>query len=541
MENHIKARLNLSHWQESLAQNIYLKDKDIQHALQFYLPDEFHAIHQELSQYGKICATLFPTVAENNNRLNWPRLNAYNGMGQRVDEIIHHPTYHHIGNVIYQSKLMQYLALQGGLLKALSFFFVSSHLGEAGHHCPIACSAGIVRVLQKFPDTYRQAFYLEKLLAPSFDDNYTGAQFLTEVQGGSDVGQNATLAKLNHQGQWQISGEKWFCSNANADLILMTARFDESISGTKGLGLFLVPTLLENGEHNYFQIRRLKEKIGTNSMASGEIDFINAIAYPIGKPEDGFKIVMENVLHISRLFNSFSVIALARSAINIATEYAKNRIAFGQAIIQYPLVFEKLAHCKVENTALLSAIMSTTKRQDEFDKSDNSSEETKLLLRLLANLNKYYSALKSFHHVHHALDTLAGNGAIENFSAIPRLLRDSIVTENWEGTHNTIYMQILRDIHRYAIDEIFLKYYPNEKLQKMIRELKQASEPVQSLLIKSVVNQMAIVLCEQSLETEAENNQSKSRQLLLFKQINKNKINIDQDYLDLLKNIVVEC
>ena len=82
----------------------------------------------------------------------------------------------------------------------------------------------------------------------------------------------------------------------------------------------------------------------------------------------------------------------------------------------------------------------------------------KLLLRLLVNFQKYLTAFWSVQHIHHSLDVLAGNGTIESFSPIPRLLRDSIVCENWEGTHNLLRAQIHKDILKYNIDQIYLKY-----------------------------------------------------------------------------------
>src|SRR5262249_43953173 len=160
----------------------------------------------------------------------------------------------------------------------------------------------------------------------------------------------------DENGNWRISGEKWFCSNANADLILMTARYDPSIAGTKGLGLFLVPALLDSHEQNRYTFRRLKDKLGTRSLATAEMDFHQAYAIPIGKPEDGFKILMDNVLHSSRLFNTVCVLGMARRAYHIAMAYANHRMAFGHPIIDYPLVQENLARIKVENVSLTASI-----------------------------------------------------------------------------------------------------------------------------------------------------------------------------------------
>lgn len=460
--NH-KGREALLLWFEQTHKNLYDHDFDLKHSVEFYFKDR-RSLFNELSDYAQqVITNLEPLIIENNLSQNLPRIERYDGIGQFVDQVIHHPAYEAAGNIIYGSRLMERMSTPGGLLEALLFMFLSSQVGEAGHHCPIACSAGIIRVLQKVETVPDSEFYLKKLIEPSYTHNFTGAQFLTEVQGGSDVGSNAAKAEQDSEGFWRITGEKWFCSNANADLILLTARF-QAVQGTKGLGLFLLPRLLSNGDRNSYTLRRLKDKIGTRSMASAEIDFDRALAYPVGALQNGFKMVMENVLHISRLFNTICVLAMARRAYFIAYQYAKYREAFGQPILEYPLIQEHLGRIKAENTALLASIMATVYLQDQYDKNGSFSQGTQLLLRLLANLNKYLSALWSVEHIHHALDVLAGNGAIETFSIIPRLLRDAIVCENWEGTHNTLRMQILKDINKYQIDKIFI-YHIEELIQ----------------------------------------------------------------------------
>lgn len=521
-ENQI-GRDALKAWKNTISQNSYLIDQDFQHSIEYYFGNNSAKLGKELEQFAeKIINEVDPLVIENNLSQNLPRIDHYDGIGQCIELIIHHPNYITAGNIIYSSRLLERMSKPGGLLEALTFMFISSQAGEAGHNCPIACSAGIIRVLQKINDFPQKDFYLQKLIAPSFTDNYTGAQFLTEIQGGSDVGRNATIAYQDEQKQWRIRGEKWFCSNANADLILMTARYDKSLTGTKGLGLFLIPAILPTGEENNYSLRRLKDKIGTRSMASAEIDFHDAYAIAMGLPEQGFKMVMENVLHISRLFNTFCMLAMARRAYFIAYAYAQHRIAFDHPIIHYPLIKENLARIKSENSAILAAICATVQLQDEYDMGKKQGDEFKLLLRLLANLNKYISALWSVDHIHHCLDVLAGNGAIESFSIIPRLFRDSIVCENWEGTHNTLRMQILRDILKYHIEKIYYHYIEdilsNVKkynvhrqkikeslllLKEKVQEFKLATDDIQSLQIKTIVDLMSIILCATQLLREA--------------------------------------
>lgn len=558
-------RAALARWQHALHRNIYSHDSDLIDTVAYFFPNDFTRVNAELEKFGGIVATqLEPLVAENHVLTNLPRLEAYSGIGERIDKIIHHPTYAQAGDLIYGTKLLAKMAKPGGLLECLSLFFLSSQAGEAGHNCPIACSAGMIRVLQKTPDFPQKKVYLEKLIASSYQTNFTGAQFLTEVQGGSDVGQNATYAKPDESNTWKIYGEKWFCSNADADLIFITARFDENISGTKGLGLFLIPALWDSAKNNY-TLRRLKDKLGTRTMATAEIDFHGAHAYLIGSLEDGFRLVMENVLHLSRLFNSFTVLGIVRRAYTIALAYAKHRSAFSHEIIDYPLVQENLARIKAENSAMVAGIFATAHLQDQFDTQTQVDKNTQLILRLLVNIQKYLTAKWSVEHVHHCLDVLAGNGTIETFSSIPRLLRDSIVCENWEGTHNTLFMQVLKDIHKYDIDKIYLVYMYNElkkitdktsdakiiadelkRFEQQLTEFRCLSDELQALQIRFIVQRMAILYVALQLlfetlhqiKTKTSSTKLDCFHYFCMMHINEGKISYDKNYLELIKRII---
>jgi len=477
----LDGRKSLQQWQQNIAQPLHL-DPYVSELL-LGLRQNINGDDTLVRLSQQVPAILEPLIAENHRPQNLPVIDHYDGIGNTAQQVKHHPVYEDCGDIIYGSGLMQDLA-DGEMLRALLKFYFTAHGGEAGHNCPVACSAGVLRVLQKTqvdaPEQLKK-FWIEKLCAPSYRDNFTGAQFVTEVQGGSDVGQNDCVAEKDKQGHWRIRGEKWFCSNANAELILMTARVDNGGEGTAGLSLFLVPAKLKDGSSNGYVIRRLKDKLGTRSMASAEIDFVDALAYAVGdpmQPKQGFKLLMQNVLHLSRLFNSIAATGATHRAWQIAAAYAEHRIAFGQAIGHYPLVQKNLLSILSENLALTLSSLATIKAQQQFDQDQQANDSQALLLRTRANLNKYMTAKYSVQHIHHSIDVLAGNGAIESFSALPRLLRDAIVYENWEGTHNTLFMQMLRDMHRYNIDQLMLKDLQlgmdNLKANKETRELLQA-------------------------------------------------------------------
>lgn len=323
--------------------------------------------------------------------------------------------------------------------------------------CSVTCTAGAVRALQAFADETVKAKFLPPLLDANFDTMQHAAQFLTELQGGSDVGANTVTAQPNGDGTWRINGEKWFCSNINADQFIITARPLDAPGGTKGLGLFLVPRLLDNGETNGFYLRRLKDKLGTRTLASAELDFVDAVAYPVGDLNRGFKHMVEAVLNTSRLMNAVACAAAIRRSAIESGSYACSREAFGHPIASYPLVQETYGDIVTEAYAATASCFALAHLIDKID-TGQADEDDVMTHRLLVNINKYITSIRATEAVHQAIEVLGGNGAIETFSILPRLYRDMIVFESWEGSHNVLCLQVLRDITRYQIHEPFFRF-----------------------------------------------------------------------------------
>lgn len=411
-----------------------------------------------LAEFGGVAAgALDQAAVENNLGRNLPVLDPYDAVGRPGSPVVHHPSYHEAGRLIYGSGVMSaYGQVPSPHQYILSLFFLSSQVGEGGHNCPLACTAGAIRALQRVGTEAQQQRYLPRLLDPDWDTNFSAAQFLTEVQGGSDVGANATRAELQEDGSWRIFGEKWFCSNADADLILMTARVDGAAPGTRGLGLFLVPAVLPDGSRNRYRLRRLKDKLGTRSMASSEIDFEGTYAEAVGPVERGFNTVMEEVITTSRVYNAFSVCGLAQRAFLVARSYAAHRRAFGQPIGHYPLVRQNLALMASDTDASLAGSWLLAGLWERQDRGELSGDE-RAFFRVAVNLNKMWTAILAHETIVRGIEVLGGNGAIESFSVLPRLLRDNVVCENWEGTHNVLCQQVLRDCRRLDLHQGFFR------------------------------------------------------------------------------------
>ncbi len=449
----------LAVWEAAQPQNFLAADLNLQRTLEFHWGLETYRAHlPQLYRFGHVAATDLDVAARlSNQKENLPRLARYDGVGRRVEEVEYHPAYHQAGRLIYGSGAMQVYEQPASNLLALALFYISSQNGEAGHNCPLACTAGLIKTLQRAGSDELKARYLPRLLDPDYDTCFTGAQFVTEVQGGADVGANETTATPldPQQGVWLLNGKKWFTSNVTADLALVTARVPGQGEGTRGLGLFLVPKVLEDGAANGMYVQRLKDKLGTCSLATAEIEYRDAVAYPVGELKAGIHLLMNYVINTSRVYNAVGTSANARRAYLVAWTYAQHRQAFGQPILHFPLVQDGLTKMRSDSVALACGAFFIAHWLDEVERGQ-AGEEAEAVLRTAINLNKYRSAEIAHEVINRGIELLGGNGTIESFSVLPRLLRDNVVFENWEGPHNVLLAQAQRDFRRYQMHLPFL-------------------------------------------------------------------------------------
>jgi len=488
---HDAGREDLLAFQADQPKNYWDKDAHLRRVVAHYAgPIAFEKIASEAQSFGEIAATkIDPLVRLNDRRRNHPRLERFGAFGERLEAVEHHPSYHEIGRAIYGSGVIASLGETGGVLRSQTLGFLSGLNGEAGHNCPCACTAGLVKALRQLGSPAQREAYLPRLLSTDYDTLAHGAQFLTEVQGGSDVGINDLEAReTEEEGRYTLHGEKWFCSNVTADLILLTGRPEGAKEGTRGLGLFIMPRRLKDGSLNKFQIRRLKDKLGTRSMPSAEIDLDGATAYALGPIEDGFKNMMTYVIGTSRLWNAVGTSAIARRAQWVAQAYASRRRAFEHCIADYPLVQETLADMRTDTDAMISGtflLLDIADRLERAEAGEPLAEENQETLsafhRMAVNLNKMRSAQVSHEVALSGIEVLGGNGAIESFSVLPRLLRDNVVYENWEGTHNVLLTQVLRDCRRLSMHKAFFEILHtmaegDKRLQQSVKTAADAME-----------------------------------------------------------------
>jgi alkylation response protein AidB-like acyl-CoA dehydrogenase len=215
-----------------------------------------------------------------------PVLRSWDERGRRVDEVVFHPSYRRMEELAFGRFGLAALSHRTGVLGwpgpvphvvkyALTYLFGQS---EFGLLCPVNMTDSGARMLRHYGSAELQARYLPGLTATDIAALRQGTQWMTEKTGGSDVGAATTVARRGADGLWRLWGDKWFCSNANADLAFTLARPEGAPAGTRGLAMFLVPKVLPDGRRNDLTLNRLKDKFGSRSMASAEVTYAGAVA-----------------------------------------------------------------------------------------------------------------------------------------------------------------------------------------------------------------------------------------------------------------------
>jgi acyl-CoA dehydrogenase len=322
------------------------------------------------------------------DRAGTPWLRMFDRLGKRVDEILYPREYQTILRRGYRSGVVWRALEEKSLLPTYSLIYnISFH--DPGVCCPYTVSLGTAVPLAKYGSPGLQARFLPQLSRKD-DSVWQGATWMTEIKGGSDLGAAVETIARRAGDAWLLTGDKYFASNAGAELAVVAARPEGAAAGVRGLALFLVPRYRKSGELNYF-IRRLKDKIATRSVPTGEIELRNSEGYLLGSADSGVYLILE-VLNLSRVANSVVSVALAQRAMADALSYAEHRAAFGKPILDQPLLrhqFENRLHAL--RSAFALAWESVQLLNDVWMERPPYSDRYNLF-RLVAHLAKYWTA-----------------------------------------------------------------------------------------------------------------------------------------------------
>jgi putative acyl-CoA dehydrogenase len=399
---------------------------------------------EKISELGRLLGTEAAQRWGFEANENEPVLHTHDRSGNRRDEVLFHPSWHHLmkTSVAHQVHSLPWREKKKGAQAARAALMMLTAENELGHTCPISMTYSAVAALRAEPELALK--WEAKILASSYDPRFAPApqktgvllgMGMTEKQGGSDVRANTTRAEqIGGSREFLITGHKWFCSAPMCDAFLILAQ------SPKGLSCFFLPRWTPAGERNHFHIQRLKKKMGNRSNASSEVEFVQAWAQLVGEEGRGVNTIIEMVHH-TRLDCAIAAAALMRQAVVQAVHHARHRQAFGKLLVEQPLMRNVLADLLVESEAATLLMMRLARA---FDARETDPQE-KAFARLATAIAKFWLCKRAPVHVGEALECLGGNGYVEE-SIMPRLYREAPLYSIWEGSGNVICLDVLRAV-----------------------------------------------------------------------------------------------
>lgn len=390
-------------------------------------------------------------ISEAVDRARTPWLRMFDERGRRVDQILYAPEYWRMLKQGYCSGVLWRAFEEKSLIPAYLFIYLTSFY-DAGLACPYTVSLSTAVPLAKYGDEALRQRFLPPLLRRD-DSVWQGATWMTEIKGGSDLGAAVETVAHRDGARWLLTGDKFFASNAGAELAVVAARPEGAARDVRGLALFLLPRLRENGELNY-TIRRLKDKIATRSVPTGEVELRDSEAWLLGAADRGIYLILE-VLNVSRVANSIGSVGLAQRALGDALRYAQQRVAFGRPVVEHPLLrhqFEERLH-KLRAASALAWY--AVELLDEVWQERAPYSERYHLFRLVAHLAKYWTAEFAAQTAKWCMEVHGGLGSLEE-TGVERWLREAMILAIWEGTSHRQVLDGLEVIERKQAHRLLL-------------------------------------------------------------------------------------
>jgi alkylation response protein AidB-like acyl-CoA dehydrogenase len=450
-------RYRTEKYEGAVGLNWYRSDPTLQFTMAYYLqPDELAFAEPHLTRIGELMGGPVARWAEETDR-NPARLERYDRWGHDVSRVIQPSSFTASKRAVLDAhQALKDDARRAGVNPSLPLFAANYMLNQAdiGMGCALGTGANMVKALVA---AYAPVDVREHVLAKFESGEWEGetAQLLTERTGGSDLGALETTA-TRHGDAWLLNGFKWFASNCDGKVFVVLAKPEGAPDSTRGIATFLVLRTRRDGSANGVRIRRLKDKLGTRSVASGEIEFADAEAFLLSGepsadagPSDGKGLGrMMELTNAARLGIALFGLGNARRALVESLCYARQRQAFGEALIDKPLMRRKLAEMIVDVEAAQALVFDCTGFA-------NHRQPKPVRQRIAVPVTKLKVCRLGITAASDAIEIHGGNGYIENWP-VARLLRDAQVNTIWEGPDNILCLDVRRGIERMQAHEPLL-------------------------------------------------------------------------------------
>jgi len=423
----------LNHWQ---------LEPDLRAVLERYWP-AYSQHEAEFERFGALVGERAYEIASWVDRSAVPELVMHDLDGCRVDRARLDPAH---AALLKELAFINRPPYEGGTW--MQHYALGYLLADPGLYCTLIVTNQTAYAIYKYAPEH------SSWLAVLFSGEAWGATWMSETQGGSDLGANNTVAVQDGSG-WRLSGkDKYFASNAGlADLAVVTARPEGAPAGPKGLALFLVPRLNPSGNLN-FAVRRFKHKSATRAVPTGEVELENSLAYLVGEASQGIYYTLEN-LTVSRLANAVGAMGLARKAHLEALYRTQRRDSFGRPLREHPLVRYDLTDLAVRTAGGLALAFHAIKAFDQAWMERPPYTSAYHYARFLSHLAKNRTAEHAAIATQLAMELFGGLGFMEDY-AVARLHREALVTSIWEGSSNIQALDLLEAMHKKGAHEPFL-------------------------------------------------------------------------------------
>lgn len=424
----------LSEYRGPRGLNFFEEDELLKKTLRRLLPKKNQSgSFSKLSEFGALCGGRLGRLIEAAHRPErLPRLRSYDAVGNRIDAV------EYCAEQLEAKRLLAEAFYGSGppdFFTRMTLAYLANQNGEGGITCPLAMTEGLIGLLEDRGSPDQKKRFLPLLRSAEPETALTAGQFVTERQGGSNVAANETKARKQPDGNWSLTGLKWFCSNPG-ELWVTTAKVEES----QTVGLFLAGRRLKDGKLNGLRILRLKEIAGTRGKATAEVEYEGTRAELIGRPSQGMALLNRWVLGVSRIHAAASALGMMRRALLEAEMFSKHRLAYGRPIVDIPYVSKSLENIRQIHSGCLVA----------FYEALACVEKKRPAAEILVPLLKIELTQRASWAVREAQLLIGGHGILEDFSILPRLAQDALVNEIWEGTHPVLAEHAAKALRRPA-------------------------------------------------------------------------------------------
>ena len=337
-----------------------------------------------------------------------------------------------------------------------------------------------IDTLYEFGTPEQQAKYIPRICAGE-----TMSMDLTEPDAGSDLQHVMLKATQDADGTWRLNGVKRFITNGDSDIHLVLARSEEGTRDGRGLSMFIY-----DKRDGGVDVRHIENKLGIHGSPTCELVYKNAKAELCGDRRLGLIKYVMSLMNGARLGIAAQSVGLQQEAYDQAVAYARERKQFGEAIINFPAVYDMLSRTKAKLDASRAILYETSRFVDIYKTIEDISRDRKLTAEERKEMKQYSRLADAFtplgkgmtsefanQAAYDCVSVHGGSGFIMEYKA-QRLLRDARIFSIYEGTTQ---LQVVAAI-RYITNGTYL----NIMKEMLTEEVSEAVKPLRDRIAKCV-------------------------------------------------------